>query len=304
MMKTASRQPTTRTAEKPGHIPTAAAAGIPTGRGSAIRLCRIAAGFAACLRLLGKPRAEGGGLTLEIERERKMRYKEGEEITSKEDYLKCYSEDAKRNNPKISNKQKLALKVALNIRKFETNLHWKRSIYFWGFLSVAFAAYFSVLNTNETIKFPIQKEYILLVISIFGVFLAFCWFCINKASAYWIRNWERQVELLEDEIMGPLYKRNVSNTGNQCYVTRPSKYSTSKINQLVSAAIIVLWLFLLIITGYQILQKINISFENIIVFIMILVFIILFFILFRRCHHERDKSKKTWIIEEREIVGR
>ena len=39
------------------------------------------------------------------------------------------------------NSFKEALRFALEIRKFEIELYWKRGTYFWAFIAVAFAAY-------------------------------------------------------------------------------------------------------------------------------------------------------------------
>jgi tRNA A-37 threonylcarbamoyl transferase component Bud32 len=37
--------------------------------------------------------------------------------------------------------RKEALKQALDIRKFEIDLYWKRATYFWAFIAVSFAGY-------------------------------------------------------------------------------------------------------------------------------------------------------------------
>lgn len=40
------------------------------------------------------------------------------------------------------NKKCEALKMALDTRKFEIELYWKRATYFWAFIALAFGAFF------------------------------------------------------------------------------------------------------------------------------------------------------------------
>jgi hypothetical protein len=41
-----------------------------------------------------------------------------------------------------------ALEHALDIRKFEIELYWKRASYFWTLIAAAFAAYFLILGAE------------------------------------------------------------------------------------------------------------------------------------------------------------
>ncbi|WP_442906362.1 RipA family octameric membrane protein [Halomonas sp. MES3-P3E] len=34
----------------------------------------------------------------------------------------------------------------------------------------------------------------------------FPWFCANRGSKFWQKNWEKHVGQLEDKVTGPLYK--------------------------------------------------------------------------------------------------
>ena len=42
-----------------------------------------------------------------------------------------------------------ALNLALAIRKFEIDLYWKRATYFWAFLAVTLAGYFTLLAAKD-----------------------------------------------------------------------------------------------------------------------------------------------------------
>jgi hypothetical protein len=99
--------------------------------------------------------------------------------------------------------------------------------------------------TNKHIE---MKNELALLLSGLGIFLSFCWFFVNKASKYWQENWEKHVDMLEDKIMGPLYKTTFkdNNEGTLDFICpfKPYKYSVSKINQFLSFVIILVWVFL------------------------------------------------------------
>ncbi|HZW40283.1 MAG TPA: hypothetical protein VFF33_13375 [Ignavibacteriaceae bacterium] len=86
------------------------------------------------------------------------------------------------------------------------------------------------------------------MINLFGLFLSVSWFFVNKASKFWQKNWEAHVDLLEDDLIGPLYKTTLI---NKRFVDRLSpkesfQYSAGKINQLISFVVIFMWLFILV----------------------------------------------------------
>jgi hypothetical protein len=94
-----------------------------------------------------------------------------------------------------------ALAFALDIRKFEIELYWKRATYFWAFIAAAFAGY------ALTYKSATEHEpWLSLLFSALGLVFAFAWYLVNRGSKFWQNNWERHVDLLEDMTMGPLYK--------------------------------------------------------------------------------------------------
>jgi hypothetical protein len=55
------------------------------------------------------------------------------EISNRTEYLKLFS-----GKQTADDKQKDALKHALDIRKFEIELYWKRAAYFWTFIDLCF----------------------------------------------------------------------------------------------------------------------------------------------------------------------
>lgn len=142
-----------------------------------------------------------------------------------------------------SPKSKRALALSLDIRKFEIELYWKRATYFWAFLAVILAAYFALLAAKDI---PCdQKGEALLIVSCLGVIFSVAWYFVNRASKFWQENWESHVDVLEDAENGPLYKTLLSDNELSFFkLNGPYKFSVSKINQLLSLFVVVLFALL------------------------------------------------------------
>src|SRR4051794_37301242 len=95
---------------------------------------------------------------------------------------------------------KTALDQALDNRKFEIELYWKRATYFWLLNAAAFAGYISVANSNTS------HSDILVAIACVGLVLSVAWYLVNRGSRQWQNNWQSHVDMLEDYVTGPLYK--------------------------------------------------------------------------------------------------
>ena len=151
------------------------------------------------------------------------------------------------NNADKKSKAEKALELALEIRKFEIELYWKRATYFWTFLAVALAGYLAVLGAKEL---PSEgKADALLVVSCLGVIFSLAWYFVNRGSKFWQENWEKHVDLLEDEINGPLYKVIVSKDKMRWWKPAdPWPFSVSKINQILSLFVTLPFLLLAIKT--------------------------------------------------------
>ncbi|GHV81438.1 hypothetical protein AGMMS49944_32290 [Spirochaetia bacterium] len=164
-----------------------------------------------------------------------------ENVDSYEEYRKPYTDVTGNINEKL----RPALEKALDIRKFEIGLYWKRAGYFWIFISAVFVAYYQVITDC---RLPAEKQdKFALVLSALGVFLSCCWFCVNKASKYWQENWEKHVDLLEDDVMGPLYKTTLQyENNNPCSILSADTFSVSKVNQLLSFVTILVWVYVFI----------------------------------------------------------
>lgn len=145
-------------------------------------------------------------------------------------------------------KEEKALDRALDIRKFEIDLYWKRATYFWTFIGATFAGFLAVQASSAE-----NKQDLTVILSCLGIVFSFAWFCVNRGSKFWQENWEKHVDVLEDSVTGPLYKiilsRNVDDYTKsdkvRDWITGPSTLSVSKINQLISLYIFLLWIILL-----------------------------------------------------------
>lgn len=172
-----------------------------------------------------------------------------DEINSNDDYKKVFSGNGTSDTKTIE-----AFKFALDTRKFEIELYWKRTTYFWAFIAATFTGFglvswdrYFLTDTEKLIQF---------FLACFGFLLSFAWFFANKGSKQWQENWEYHVDNLENEVTGPLYKtvlKRLPSTEHRqvkkisSMITGPSAHSVSKINQIISLYITVLWL---LIIGY------------------------------------------------------
>jgi hypothetical protein len=129
-----------------------------------------------------------------------------------------------------------ALQYALDIRKFEIELYWKRATYFWTLIAATFGGYFALAAHEKT------GPVLLFLLSCIGLVLSIGWYLVNRGSKYWQSNWERHVDSLEDELMGPLYKTTISNEQFAwLHFWGGYPYSVSRVNQLISLFVVSVW---------------------------------------------------------------
>jgi hypothetical protein len=161
-----------------------------------------------------------------------------------------------------SAKLKAAFTQVSDIRKFEIELYWKRSGYFWALIAVAFAGYFAILSSQY-----IQNKFFLsLIVGSIGFVFTFAWHMANRGSKYWQENWENHLDLLEDEITGPLYKTLLERPSlkplSEKLVTGPLSVSVSKINQWVSIFVLFIWILLVAYSTYKTFALLQIDLYN------------------------------------------
>jgi hypothetical protein len=145
-------------------------------------------------------------------------------------------------------KKALALEHALDIRKFEIELYWKRATYFWTFIGASLAGFVAVQSLDGE-----NQKNLSVILSCLGAVFSYAWILVNRGSKFWQENWEKHVDLLEDSEIGPLYKTVLHRNEPQGfkenalhYATGSSYISVSKINHIVSLYMFLLWFILTI----------------------------------------------------------
>jgi len=149
-----------------------------------------------------------------------------------EDYYSSFGLEKKGENWEIKEKEKIefAYNKAWENRDFEINKFWTRAAYFWGFIVLIFSAYFTTLDNK------VGNEFIQLIIICLGIIFSIAWHYVIRGSKRWQENWEKHIDKLEDYISGSLYKT---------IFYKDTFYSVSKINEILSVVIIVVWFALL-----------------------------------------------------------
>ena len=135
--------------------------------------------------------------------------------------------------PPLSRKEKQtrakrAFEFVVETRRFEIELYWKRATYFWAFIAAIFLAYVALKGMGHEYSFEA------VLIAAVGVVLSMAWHFSNIGSKSWQRHWEKHLDLIEDDFMGPPYKT----------VNTDLTFSVSKINEIVSFVFIFVWLAL------------------------------------------------------------
>ncbi len=140
-----------------------------------------------------------------------------------------------------------ALMFALDVRKFEIELYWKRATYFWVFTGAALAAYLAALTGKDLENRPQA----LLLTSCIGLVFSVAWYFVNRASKFWQSNWEVHVDLLENKVNGPIYKTVLTKTAPWWKIHGSYAFSVSKINQLLSLFVASVFLLLVLNTLHE-----------------------------------------------------
>lgn len=163
---------------------------------------------------------------------------------SNEEYIKCFNPN--KDAPDRSSKEKKeklldsAFEIALDTRKFEIELYWKRTGYFVLFIGAVFVAY-------QGFSKECSHEWLLFLASI-GYLLSLLWYMANRGSKYWQENWEHNIEELSTYIGKPIFGIIKCPTQKSPYSDLMDAYpfSLSKVNQMVSIIITASWIIVFI----------------------------------------------------------
>ena len=167
--------------------------------------------------------------------------KNGESI-SKQEYIKCYhsaetsTHDGDATKKEAPNKDLVnkALDIALDTRKFEIELYWKRTGYFVLFIGAIFVGYYNVFSNSKS-------HWVSLSIAALGFLLSLLWYMANRGSKYWQENWEAQIEELSTYLGTPIFGIIKSHKDSIYNPIGHYPFSVSKVNQMVSLIITSSW---------------------------------------------------------------
>lgn len=161
--------------------------------------------------------------------------RKGESI-SKEEYITCYTSAGISTLGKEIDKDliKEAFEIALDTRKFEIDLYWKRTAYFVLFISAIFVGYYNVFSNSKS-------HWVSLFIAALGFLLSLLWHMANRGSKFWQENWEAHIEELSTYLGTPIFGIIKSRKDPIYEVTGHYPFSVSKVNQMVSLIITISW---------------------------------------------------------------
>lgn len=143
------------------------------------------------------------------------------------------------------------LEKILDIRKFEIDLYWRRATYFWAFIAASLTGY-GLTITSKTPNADGVLKFQFIVICL-GLIFSIAWYLVNKGSKFWQENWEKHLDLTEDNVIGPLYKTTINKKTYSSFwnPTKPYAVSVSKVNQILSLFVLLIWVCLTIHFIYE-----------------------------------------------------
>lgn len=145
-------------------------------------------------------------------------------------------------NDSIDEVLKLLFETATDTRQFEIDLFWKRSLFFWGFISVTFAGFAAVKDDLLTV-----------VLASFGLACSVVWTLGNRGSKYWQESWETKVERIEEALpaskltssLRPMFGTREPVDTTKGWWLRGRQFSVSKLTIALSDFTSVVWFILL-----------------------------------------------------------
>lgn len=164
-------------------------------------------------------------------------------INGNDDYYQFFGnkDNNEKQDEKKDNETKAleeALKIALDTRKFEIELYWKRASYFWLFIGAVFVAYFSTLKSDSSLYWET------ICITYLGYIASVCWLCVNRGSKFWQENWEKNIALLSRKMGYPIFELIYCGNYKSTNLRGKYPYSVSKVNQFLNCAVILFWAIL------------------------------------------------------------
>lgn len=211
------------------------------------------------------------------------------EISTEKEYFSRFQSKSMNEEDFLINDKILlkAFETALDTRKFEIELYWKRATYFWAFIAAMFVAYFAVFSSK---KIDEIRGFTILI-SILGYFFSLGWYFVNRGSKYWQKNWEDHVDLLGSRIQGELFSTIKNSNQKFRKLNKEYPFSVSKVNQLLSLIMLITWFGLIVFSIFFSFDKLNyFNFINKQYFWLWLILILLVLFIFTNWFFRKSKS--------------
>lgn len=187
-----------------------------------------------------------------------------------------------------------AFNTSLDTRKFEIDLFWKRSLFFWGFIASAFIAFATLYKENS--KYAIM-------IAGFGCICSLVWTLANRGSKFWQENWESKVSKYEDELVGSLFK-DVEEVQNKFWALRARKYSVSKLAIALSDYVLAVWIGItlsLVCKHLKLFRNIFSTDTLIIIFVILTLVYSVYILIFARSSNPESTGVENKVSDKEEV---
>lgn len=155
-------------------------------------------------------------------------------------------------------KEKLGVNLyseILELRKFEIENFWKRTLFFWGTIAIVLAGYF---------KADLNDKY-LVFISFLGIIYNLIFSLSIRGSKFWQEHWENVAIVYENSLDFSLLKTQTSNLidikNKTQFITYPYRFSVSKLTMLLSDITVLLWIMFWLKDIYKLFKNKQIFFD-------------------------------------------
>lgn len=132
---------------------------------------------------------------------------------------------------------KKAFDIAHDNRKFEIDMLWKRSLFYWGFIAASFVGYGASERVNSNLS---------IVFCAFGFMCSVAWSAGNRGSKYWQEYWENKVVLFQNRITGDIFIDHFPRKPSIFSQFSARRLSVSKLIIGISDFTILMWLSILL----------------------------------------------------------
>lgn len=174
---------------------------------------------------------------------------------------------------KTSSEQKdKILQYAADVRKFEIEKFWQRSIFFWGFIGAAFVAYAQLFG-----KYDRDLSFF---VACFGLICSVAWTLQNRGSKYWQEAWEAKVESVESDVLGVNLFANREPLQRKGFWGAQT-FSVSKLTIALSDFTVLVWIALAA-KSFPLLDLPSVPYCAVIAAAVTMIYIVLFFIFCRQ----------------------